>query len=77
MEVKLTKLSEAPQPRHPNNIEVGFVRVFNVPQDFFRPPTVGERFNLYGFSTSVVQEILDDNTFRTFNSIYKWNVTNG
>jgi len=76
MRIKLTKLKEAPNPRHPNNIEEGFIG-YGV---FIKEPEVGKEFLLShyngdlwrGFHTSVVQEIIDDSTFRTCNSIYKW-----
>lgn len=47
----------------------------------FKPPTIGERFyagwdhiGTRIFSTSIVQEVIDDNTFRTYNSIYEWEI---
>lgn len=69
MNVILTKLKEAENPLHPNNIEEGFVKK----GQYMREPTVGEAFWVgFGWRTSAVQEILSENTFRTFNSIYKW-----
>jgi hypothetical protein len=68
--VKLTKLRDCDNPRHPNNIIAGSQRIGNAHYQ----PTVGERFWVNSFSTSLVQEILDDNTFRTYNSIYKWEI---
>ena len=39
-------------------------------------PVVGKRFYVVGdgkmYSTSPVQEILSEDTFKTYNSIYKW-----
>lgn len=73
MRVKITKLREADNPLHPNNIDTGYETVGN----FIAVPKVGESFlisrGLGGyFCTSTVQEIIDDNTFRTHNSIYRY-----
>ena len=35
-------------------------------------PVVGRPFFISTYKTSLVQEILSDNTFRTLNSKYKW-----
>ena len=70
-QVKVTKLKEADKPLHPDNIEVGYERT----GQYSKPPQVGERFFVgYGWATSTVQEILTANTFRTHNSVYKWEV---
>lgn len=37
-------------------------------------PEVGKPFFISTFKTSLVQEILSDNTFRTMNSVYKWEI---
>ena len=74
MKVKLTKLRESDDPLHPGNIPEGYETTRSLPSSLFKPPTVGERFNLQTFSTSGVQEIINDNTFRTYNSIYKWEI---
>lgn len=80
MVVKLTKLKELEDALHPNNIEKGFETVINIEDNSFHKPTIGERFTLVGyynwFSTSMVQEIIDENTFKTCNSIYKWEIIN-
>lgn len=71
MKIKIEKLKELPDAVHPNNIEVGYVKIGSM----FREPTVGERFRVgLSWSTSVVQEIIDAHTFRTRNSIYRWSV---
>lgn len=76
MKIKITKLKEVENPRHPNNIEEGYTRVGT----FINPPEIGQRFGLSGrsfgdyWSTSPVQEIIDENTFRTLNSVYRWEV---
>lgn len=66
--IKLTKLAEAPNPLHPNNIEVGFEKIgLNMGE-----PVVGEPYWVgMGWRTSPVVEIIDPTTFRTLNSIYK------
>ena len=67
--IKLTKLKEAPSPLHPNNIEVGFEKI----GVFVKEPVVGEPFYLgWSWATSTVQEIIDPDTFRTHNSIYRY-----
>jgi hypothetical protein len=71
MKIKLEKLNELPDARHPNNIEVGRV----VEGEFNDEPQVGECFWVGAhWRTSVVQEVIDANTFRTYNSIYRWTV---
>ena len=69
MKVKLTKLKESDNPRHPNNIAEGF----EIEGEFICDPKVGESFWVgTNYRTSLVQEIIDSHTFRTYNSIYKW-----
>lgn len=78
--VRLTKLSNGETPKysdgHPRHVEVG-----RVSQGLMlRPVIVGQSFYVdypnqkNHFHTSVVQEILSYNTFRTQNSIYKWEI---
>lgn len=74
MRVKLTKVSELGDALHPNNIETGFEKIVDVDERYFDEPEIGQRFNLGFFSTSGVQEIIDDHTFKTYNSIYHWEV---
>jgi hypothetical protein len=74
MKVKLTKLEELPDALFPHNIEVGFERIRDINPEYFKPPVVGERFWVGSFSTSAVQKIIDASTFRTYNSIYKWEI---
>lgn len=68
--VKITKLTELPDALHPNNIQEGFSKIGFIE----REPTLGERFNVGQFSTSSVQEIIDSNTFKTYSSVYKWEI---
>ena len=78
--IKLVKLEEREDATHPHNIEVGTVVVVDVYDHSFFTPQVGSRFNLIGpfrwYSTSMVEEIIDDNTFKTLNSIYRWEEIN-
>jgi len=73
IKIKLTKVKEADNPEHPNNIPEGTQREGLMYQE----PKVGECFylqyenKLSHFRTSIVQEIIDKDTFRTYNSIYK------
>jgi len=74
MIIRITKIKELDDALHKGNIEEGFVKEIVVPKEFKRNrPEVGERFPIWAhWSTSAVQEIIDDNHFRTYNSIYKW-----
>lgn len=74
MKIKITKLEELNAALHPNNIPVGYESIQVIPFENFSPPRIGERFNCGQFSSSGVQEILSENTFRTYSSIYKWEV---
>lgn len=67
--VRLEKLRETENPYAPNNIETGFVKE----GELMDVPVVGEPFWVgRSFRTSIVQEIIDAHTFRTFNSVYRW-----
>ncbi len=66
MKIRLTKLKELPDAEHPNNIEEGFEKI----GEFIGKPEVGEAFWLgMNWRTSPVTELLEDNTFKTLNSI--------
>lgn len=71
--VKLIKIEELETAEVPNNIEVGYEK-----EDYMiQEPMVGNTFYLYksklhpSWITSTVTEIIDKNTFKTLNSIYK------
>ena len=69
MNIKLTKISDSDLPTGINRIEAGHIVVGR----FVRKPKVGECFLVgYLWSTSIVKEIINNTTFRTMNSIYKW-----
>lgn len=73
--IRIEKLEELPDANFPGNIPVGYFRVGTLDNYYFQPPTIGRRFWIDGYwSTSGVQEILSPNTFRTHNSVYKWEV---
>lgn len=74
--VRLEKLKELEDALHPNNISVGFVTIRTIQKDYFHPPRLNMRFRLGTFFTSEVQEIIDDHTFRTYNSVYKFEILN-
>lgn len=79
IEIKITKLKELPDAKHPGNIEEGFEFIGKIDSNYFRIPTLNERFEIgitsQGFwSTSGVQEIIDEFTFKTYNSIYKYEI---
>jgi len=75
MRIKITKLKELPDALNPNNIEEGWSKEFEIPTEYWREPCVGERFYAsLSWSTSGIQEIIDDKTFRTYSSIYRWEI---
>ena len=74
MKVRLIKHKELEDAKHPHNIEEGYNEEFYVDPFSFKCPEVGERFSVGHFSTSAVQEILDENTIKTLNSIYVWRI---
>ena len=66
--IRLIKLKEADNPRHPHNIPEGHV----VTGNYVNAPEVGQPFWVgMGYRTSMVEEIISPDTFRTMNSIYK------
>lgn len=68
--IKLTKLTARPDAKYP--------QLEKYPEGSSREglmigePEVGESFYVDNFGTSVVQEIIDENTFKTMNTFYKW-----
>jgi hypothetical protein len=69
--VKVTKLRDCDDPFKANHIAPGYERTGIL----LEPPKVGECFWVgSGWRTSVVQEIIDEKTFRTYNSIYTWEI---
>lgn len=79
MRIKITKIKELEDALHPNNIVEGSERE----GEFSEAPIVGECFWMQyekdvdsWFRTSVVIEIIDENTFRTLNSIYRYEPIN-
>ena len=74
MKIKITKIQELPNALHPNNILEGWTKTCEVDMFTFEPPKVGYRFNCGGFSSSGIQELIDNYTFRTYSSIYRWEI---
>lgn len=76
MKYKLTKLGNVENPYHKNS-DFGESKPFHVGV-FVKMPEEGERFELYpvdghsGISTSPVVKVLDENTFETLKSIYRY-----
>lgn len=82
--ILLTKIEELPDAEVPNNIPTNDFRV-GITENL---PVKNHCFSLYcssapnsnkieirrSFRTSPVQEVLDNNTFKTFNSIYEYKV---
>lgn len=81
MVYKITKIGKVENPVHPHS-DFGESRDFHV-GIFIKNPVIGERFNLGyinyqngGISTSYVAKIIDDSTFETLNSIYRYEPLN-
>ena len=69
MKIKLEKLEELPNAKHPNNKEVGYIKI----GEFVKEPVIGESFWVgRDLRTSPVTEIINKNIFKTLNSTYKW-----
>jgi hypothetical protein len=69
IKVRVTKVADSPQTQSTNNLKVGFVKEGK----FWKKPKKGKVFDVgLGFHTSVVVEIISEDTFRTVNSIYHW-----
>ena len=66
--ITLTKISELEDAKHPHNIPEGH----KVRGWLINEPIVGDRFQVnYTWSTSPVTELLENDTFKTLNSLYK------
>jgi len=70
--IRLIKIKELPDAAHPNNKPVGYEKTGEIPSE----PQIGKQFVIYPdnisvFMTGTVTEILEDDTFKTKNSIYK------
>ncbi len=76
MKIKIKKIKSLLNKPHPSSIEEGWEEIINTLPKSFNPPKVGERFMLTFFITSIVKKIIDDNTFKTKNSIYYWEILN-
>ncbi len=65
--VKLVKLNDLPNAEVPFNIPEGYVTEGVI----INEPMVGEAFYVGSLRTSMVTEIIDNQTFKTCNSIYR------
>lgn len=72
MKVKIEKTSELSDAVVPNNIPTGFSTTLEVSS--IDLPVVGECFRIGYFRTSTVMEIIDANTIKTMNSVYRWEI---
>lgn len=67
-QVKITKISdEVFEGKHPNNINLGYEKVGILHNNI----EIGYSIQVGSLVTSCVTEIIDENTYRTNNSIYK------
>jgi hypothetical protein len=66
--VRITKVTDDKfSGMHPNKINVGYEKEGLM----FQAPTVGQSCCVGSLTTSVVIEVIDDNTFKTMNSTYR------
>jgi hypothetical protein len=84
IKVKLTKVEERSDAEVPNNIGIGEYRIGYIRESLVKP-IIGMRYGLesvieingervhpgHYFVTSFITEIIDDNNFKTLNSVYK------
>ncbi len=75
--VKLTKIEERNKSSH-SSMDVGVTVEGKIVEGsvFPKKPTVGLPFVIDTYRTSLVKEILSENTFRTHNSVYKFEFLN-
>lgn len=67
MKIKLTKIEPNPEGKYKDSRPVGEEHV----GEFVADPEVGKPFKVgHAYRTSPVVEVMDDNKFRTYNSIY-------
>lgn len=72
--IKLIKIQELSEAIHPNNIPINYEEEGFLIEE----PIINQCFWLYsnkwsrgGFKTSLIQKIIDKDTFETYNSVYK------
>lgn len=71
--IKIVKLKDCEDPYQANHIPSGCEYI----GEFHAPPEVGECFYVGDdFRTSTVKEIINENTFKTCNSIYRFETIN-
>lgn len=75
--VRLTKIEELNKSSH-SSIDVGVSVEGKIVEGsvFPKKPTVGLPFVIDTYRTSLVKEVLSQNTFRTHNAIYKFEFLN-
>lgn len=72
--VEIEKIKEREDAFVKNNIPTGYKVIRTELLMNFNPPTLNERFTVGTFSSSPVQEIINNHTFKTWNSIYTWKI---
>lgn len=73
--IKLTKLSEH-ETSSSSSLDVNCSVEGTVPDNsvFPKVPTPGRPFVMDTYRTSLVKQTFEDNTFKTRNAVYKWEV---
>ena len=74
MKIKITKLKELEDARHSKNLKDGYETIQVVNANNFEEPKVGGFFDAGDFHTGKIMEIIDGYTFKTKNSIIRWEV---
>ena len=72
VKVDIQKVSSLEDAIIPNNIGNEYSGIHYIHEDVV--PIIGKRFNTTHISTSPVKEIVDNNHFKTLNSLYRWEI---
>jgi len=74
MQIQIKKVKDL---SNKSNSKKQWSRSSEISESLFNPPAIGYRFHLgAGWSTSVVEKILDNSTFQTTDAVYKWKILN-
>lgn len=77
IKIRLTKIESGADNRFPpssSGISVNGATWEGEQSPMTPEPIIGRPFFISNYKTSYVQEILSENTFRTLNSTYKWEI---
>ncbi len=75
MKVFVKKLATRPDAENPDYwIPADYEKTHTTFTEMFREPEINECFEVGTFRSSLVEEIIDEHTFKTINSIYHWEI---